>query len=64
MKDLWKNIWVKRVVWGTVGATGGYLYYAYVGCITGSCPITSNPYISTAYGAMIGVVMTIGMKRT
>jgi hypothetical protein len=58
-----KNIWVRRLLWGTVGAAGGYLYYSYVGCITGNCPITSNPYISTAYGAMIGLVMTIGSKR-
>jgi hypothetical protein len=58
-----KNIWVKRLVWGAVGAGGGYLYYAFVGCATGSCPITSNPYISTAYGAMIGVIMTMGAKR-
>lgn len=58
-----KNIWVRRLLWGTVGAAGGYLYYAYIGCITGNCPITSNPYISTAYGAMIGLVMTIGSKR-
>jgi len=59
-----KNIWLKRIVWGTVGAAGGFLYYTFVGCVTGSCPITSNPYISTAYGAMIGLVMTIGSKRT
>jgi hypothetical protein len=58
-----KNIWVRRLLWGTVGAAGGYIYYTYVGCITGNCLITSNPYISTAYGAMIGLVMTIGSKR-
>ena len=58
-----KNIWVRRLVWGTVGAAGGYVYYAYVGCMTGNCLITSNPYISTAYGAMMGLVMTIGSKR-
>ena len=58
-----KNIWLTRAVWGAIGAAGGYLYYTFVGCVTGTCPITSNPYISTAYGAMIGVVMTIGTKR-
>jgi hypothetical protein len=58
-----KNIWVRRLLWGTVGASGGYIYYAYVGCMTGHCPITSNPYISTAYGAMMGLIMTIGSRR-
>lgn len=40
---------------GTIlGATGGYLYYLKVGCSTGTCPITSNPYISVLWGAAIG----------
>ncbi len=39
-----------------VGAVLGFLYYYYIGCASGSCAITSNPYISTAYGAMIGLV--------
>ena len=37
-----------------VGAAGGYAYYRFVGCSTGGCPITSNPWISTAYGAFLG----------
>ncbi len=37
-----------------LGAIGGYAYYHYVGCSTGTCPITSNPYISTGYGAVMG----------
>lgn len=41
-----------------LGAVGGFLYYNYIGCVTGSCPITSNPWYSTAYGALIGVVFT------
>lgn len=36
------------------GAIGGYLYYTYIGCATGSCPITSKPFNSTLYGAMMG----------
>ena len=37
-----------------VGAVGGYLYYRFVGCASGVCAITSNPYISTFYGGVIG----------
>ena len=39
----------------------GYLYYALVGCQSGTCPLTSNPYISTGYGAMIGAVVGFGI---
>lgn len=37
-----------------VGAVGGYLYFYYVGCASGSCAITSRPINSTLYGAMMG----------
>ncbi|MDP5172132.1 MAG: DUF6132 family protein [Bacteroidia bacterium] len=36
------------------GAIGGYLYYHFVGCYSGTCRITSNPLNSTLYGAMMG----------
>jgi hypothetical protein len=37
-----------------VGAIAGYLYYFYVGCISGTCAITSKPLNSTLYGALMG----------
>lgn len=37
-----------------VGAALGYGYHRFVGCSSGACPITANPYISTAYGALMG----------
>ena len=37
-----------------VGAAGGYAYYHFVGCATGTCPITSKPLNSTLYGALMG----------
>jgi hypothetical protein len=37
-----------------LGAIGGYLYYYYVGCVSGTCAITSRPVNSTLYGAMMG----------
>jgi hypothetical protein len=36
------------------GSIGGYLYYHYVGCASGTCPITSRPINSTLYGAVLG----------
>ncbi len=37
-----------------VGAMGGYAYYTFVGCASGTCAITSNPVNSTIYGAILG----------
>jgi hypothetical protein len=36
------------------GAIAGYLYYFYVGCVSGTCAITSKPLNSTLYGALMG----------
>lgn len=38
----------------TVGALGGYLYYHFAGCNTGTCAITSKLVNSTIYGALMG----------
>lgn len=42
-----------------LGALGGYLWYRVSGasCDANTCPITSNPWISTIYGALVGVAM-------
>ena len=40
-----------------VGAIGGYLYYHFVGCASGTCAITSKPLNSTLYGAMMGALL-------
>ena len=40
-----------------LGAVAGYLYYRFVGCSSGTCAITSNPIISTMYGAAVGGVL-------
>ncbi len=37
-----------------IGALGGYLYWRYAGCESGSCPITSSPLLSSLWGAIMG----------
>ena len=37
-----------------VGAIAGYLYYSNIGCVSGTCTITSKPLNSTLYGSLMG----------
>ncbi len=39
---------------GVIGAGGGYIYWYYIGCTSGTCPITSSPYASVVWGAILG----------
>lgn len=45
-----------------IGALGGFIYWKFIGCATGSCPITSNPIHSTLYGALLGTLFMNIMK--
>jgi hypothetical protein len=40
-----------------LGAAGGYVYYVRIGCLSGTCPLTSNPYMSVIWGAAIGYLL-------
>jgi hypothetical protein len=44
----------KAIVGLILGGVVGFLYYYYVGCSTGSCAITSNPYSSVLFGSAMG----------
>jgi hypothetical protein len=39
------------------GAVGGWIYYTEIGCNSGSCAITSNPYMSIIWGALMGYLL-------
>jgi hypothetical protein len=43
------------------GAAAGFAYYWLVGCRTGTCPITSNPFVSTIFGAVLGYLLSGGV---
>lgn len=49
--------WAKRMIPVLLGGLGGYAYYYFIGCVSGTCPITGNPWSSTAYGAVIGLFL-------
>jgi hypothetical protein len=57
------TIWHKRTIAVVMGGAGGYAYYYYVGCASGTCAITSNPYISTVYGMVMGMLLVNSPKK-
>ncbi|MBN1541772.1 hypothetical protein JW992_06465 [candidate division KSB1 bacterium] len=54
---------IKPTVGALLGAAGGYAYYYFIGCRTGTCPITANPWISTLYGSLIGFVLVFPSRK-
>ncbi len=66
-KNNGKNMFSKKnllkVLPVIIGAVAGYAYYYFIGCHNGACAIQSNPYISTAYGAVAGAIFLIPSKK-
>lgn len=40
-----------------IGGLGGYAYYYFIGCASGTCSITSNPWLSVAWGMAVGYLL-------
>jgi len=47
---------VLSIIGAFVGAIAGFLYWKYVGCLTGTCKITSSTVNSTLYFALMGLL--------
>lgn len=51
---------LKAILIVLIGGLAGYLWHRLVGCSTGACPIAANPYVSTLWGAGIGLLLAMG----
>jgi hypothetical protein len=56
------------LIFTLIGAAGGFLYWRFVGCLSGTCPIKSVWYWSTLWGAAMGylvgdIIIDIVQKR-
>ncbi|MFY8024830.1 MAG: DUF6132 family protein [Sediminibacterium sp.] len=58
----WLNNNKLYLIGSLIGAIGGYFYWQQIGCISGTCAITSKPLNSTLYGAMMGALL-LGMFK-
>ena len=61
LKELKMKEFIKKhnlkIIGIIVGGIAGFAYYYFVGCASGTCPITSNPYMTTGYGALLGYLL-------
>ena len=49
---------VRLMIGGVVGGLAGYGVYRVIGCSSGTCPITANPWISTIFGMVLGAMLS------
>ena len=63
MKQLLNKRFTKIAAFILLGGAGGFAYYYFIGCQGGTCPITGNPYISTSYGMMVGLLLSFDSKK-
>jgi hypothetical protein len=52
------------VIGAVLGGLAGFLYWKYVGCLTGTCAISSQPLNSTLYFALLGAVLLGSFRKS
>ena len=48
---------LRVVLAAVVGGVAGYFYWAPIGCVSGGCPITSNPWMTKGFGALMAATL-------
>lgn len=54
---------LRPTLFTAAGALAGLGWYALVGCPTGSCPITANPWTSMVWFGIIGWLLSGILKK-
>jgi len=54
---------IKKAVVLIIGGIAGYLYYYFIGCSSGSCPLTGNPFSSVLFGVVFSALFLFPEKR-
>jgi hypothetical protein len=63
MKRIFDKYW-KTALFTVIGAGLGFAYWRFVGCSSGTCPLTANWHTSTLMGGLIGMLATPSRKKT
>ena len=66
-KLLWQklaeNKYYRALFGAIIGTVAGLLYWNFIGCTGGTCPLTSNPYKTVILFAFLGVLFTRKQKK-
>jgi hypothetical protein len=48
---------LRLLIGAGAGAVLGFGWHKLVGCSTGACPLTANPFVATLYGMTVGALI-------
>ncbi len=51
--------YLPQIIGVVIGGTLGFTYYYFIGCHSGTCPITSSPWNSIFAGSVIGLIISL-----
>lgn len=54
MDKNWTRKHLPEIIGAVAGGVGGFLYWKYVGCVSGTCAIKSNWYLMVPWGMLLG----------
>ena len=57
-----------KITWKTIlfiltGGLAGFLYANFIGCYSGTCPLTSNKFIAMGFFALFGYILSLDSKK-
>lgn len=63
MKRIFDAYW-KTGMFMLIGAGIGFAYWRFIGCTSGTCPLTANWHTSTLMGGLIGMLAVPSKKKS
>ncbi len=48
---------LRLIIGPLAGAVVGYLVYRFIGCRSGACPLTGNPFVAITLYALLGFLI-------
>ena len=62
MNNLINRYW-RTALFTVIGAGVGFAYWRFIGCSTGTCPLTANWTSSTLMGGLVGMLAAPAIRK-